>query len=469
MHERQKFEENWKQAFEGAEMAPSEHVWANVELDLAADENLRMKKRVVFYQRMAAGLVLLCASLGTYVWINRPTGQSLAVVTETQQSQANNQRGSADQQPAASPTANPTQPNVDARTTTALKATRGGERSISLVRVQPPADVALMVGAAMAATDSSRRALSTTAIADATQALSDAEITEAQPTESVVPEPQVVMTEEEALQVLNQQLAVVDETKQENRSVRESAWLAMGAAAGSYNPSTAAGSGQQDAAFGKFSDLALANQQNDRAEASRSSVGAAYSVGVSVGKKIAKRWMVQGGINYVNQQIDYTSNIRTYDASNSQVVFIPDYGAKMEATSAPIAAVTQSPDYTINSAIEMISLPVQAGYLIIDRKLGWQVNGGVASDFFVRNTLIDESGQAEKFSRGAGKDSPYRTVNLSGVVNTELSYLIGRHYRVALVPGIRYSFTSILKEGTSTPLVADIGFRFRYLFNPQQP
>jgi hypothetical protein len=117
--------------------------------------------------------------------------------------------------------------------------------------------------------------------------------------------------------------------------------------------------------------------------------------------------------------------------------------------------------------MEIVSIPVQAGYMIVDRRLGWQINAGVSSDFFLKNILEDKSGQRERFTQSAGSESPYRSVNWSGLMNTEVSYRIGNHYRLSLVPGVRYSFNSILKDPTDNgrPIVLDVGFRFKYLFD----
>jgi hypothetical protein len=132
------------------------------------------------------------------------------------------------------------------------------------------------------------------------------------------------------------------------------------------------------------------------------------------------------------------------------------------------ASVSYSSPYTINSANEFISVPVQAGYLFIDKKIGLQLNSGVSTDFFVRNTLSDPTGQRQSYSQSAGQDSPYRAVNFSGLMSSEVSYKLGRHYRLSLVPGMRYSFAPVLKSsaGSSTGnnMVWDIGFRFRYIF-----
>jgi hypothetical protein len=128
--------------------------------------------------------------------------------------------------------------------------------------------------------------------------------------------------------------------------------------------------------------------------------------------------------------------------------------------------IAVSSPYEINSVNEYISVPVQAGYLLVDRKIGLQLNSGLSTDFFMQNTLTDKSGQMASFSSSAGNDSPYRLISWSGLVGTELSYKIATHYRVSIAPGLRYSLNSVLKSDavSTNPLVWDVGFRFRYIF-----
>jgi len=124
--------------------------------------------------------------------------------------------------------------------------------------------------------------------------------------------------------------------------------------------------------------------------------------------------------------------------------------------------------YSVNNNVQFVNVPMQAGYLVVNKKIGVQLNAGISTDLFLQNTITPEGGSLEKSTQGAGDSSPYRTVNFSGLVGTELTYKFGAHYRLALNPGLRYPMNSIYKSSTgveAAPLTFDVGLRFRYIFN----
>jgi hypothetical protein len=240
-----------------------------------------------------------------------------------------------------------------------------------------------------------------------------------------------------------------------NKNADSKVWASLGASTGTYNPNA-----------GSLSSVAEANADASSPKAAvysqPSSGGTAFSFGMSAGKKIAERWVLQTGFNYFNQSLNYTSNVASLSPSNRASAYSSQFDAGL---SSGYFALT-SP-YTVNNSIELFSVPIQAGYMVVNRKVGVQVNTGISTDFFVRSTLVDESGQFDKFTQSAGDDSPIRPINWSGLFSTEMSYRIGDHYGVAVVPGMRYSFAPLSKPGEGSignVLIWDIGFRLRYHF-----
>lgn len=243
-----------------------------------------------------------------------------------------------------------------------------------------------------------------------------------------------------------------EEQKKEEYNDAEKLWTSVGFAAGSFNTVNSTASTSQS--------FAMNNVASQQAKAS----GSSYTVGLSMGTRVSKRWIVQGGVNYMTQSSDYTSNAvgASADFANFSAPAVNSIMSEADSRIVPTAP------YTINSSLRYVSIPLQAGYMIVNKRFGVQLNGGVSTDMFLQNTLTPESDNVSKTTQGSGEDSPYRTFNFSGLVGTEFSYKFGQHYRLALNPGIRYPFSSIYKSDqpiTAMPLTFDVGLRFRYIFH----
>lgn len=428
--ERQKFEENWKDAFDGAEATPPDGVWNSIELDLAGHESVVMKKKVVFYQRLAAAMVVFALLAGTYAFY---TSTNEARGTRHEQS-ATNEKPSVKTK--EKDNGNSSGQNEGPKENPVIASVSKKQKQ-EIQQQQPQQQLALV---------------------------EEAPIETHQPTESSIiaskePEEKTEITAvvSPLLQQLDEGPETVVEPKKSKRA-KESMWLALGGSAGNFTPNTPTATTPtvtQSSFDAKGPALAFSTIATPKPQPK---VGSSYSVGIGVGKKFG-RFVVQTGINLNKQQIDYTSNYDTHTSSNSSKAAMSDYLANS-------SDLTFTNEYTVSSTMDIVSIPVQLGYMIVDRRLGWQINAGASNDFFLRNVLVDKSGQREKSVEQSGSASPYRAVNWSALASTELSYRIGAHYRVSLVPGARYSVHSILKndKDTGRPVVLDVGFRFRYIF-----
>ena len=279
------------------------------------------------------------------------------------------------------------------------------------------------------------------------------------PTENILKETDTVAFIESPIKIAKvEELKSDEEKKVVKKVVEENWWAAVSGSAGSYDPNGGAATSSsllRNAPAGTFSPSA---SQNNTA-----SLGTAYSYGVNFGKRITPHWVLISGVGFLSQSINYPSNQAVFSASQAQA-FSAD-ASKLSNSNGTTAAPINS--YELNSINEFITVPLQAGYLIVNKKIGVQLNAGVASDIFVRNSLVDPTSRLSTNTQTAGENSTYRTFNWTGLVGTELSYRISNHYRISVIPGMRYSFNSILKPtvgGTITPLIWDVGFRFRYIF-----
>jgi len=217
--------------------------------------------------------------------------------------------------------------------------------------------------------------------------------------------------------------------------------------------------------------LAVAAGANTSASRPGNTPDNIYSLGLGVGTKVTNRWVVQGGINYLTQlSSGQASEVLTADALSTFRVASTTESSNLKDNkgSNQSQQLVGTAKYDANSQAQFISVPVQAGYLAVNRKFGLLVNAGIATNLFIRNTITPESDMIKKSSQNVGeKESDYNPVNFNGLFNTEISYKLGKRYRLALNPGLRYPFGSAYKSAakiTSTPLTMDVGLKFRYIF-----
>ena len=471
------YEEEWKEVFLNAEAVPASTSWTSIDLQLALAESGQMKKRVVYYKRMAAAAMIFALSVGSLgVWykykasINPVTSNE--VVTKEKGSQhleldaatirklKGVKRGSLGDLALAKTALTE---NIKGKTTYAVSKKSGifnRKENSGRGNVENPKDQMILPTTVGLVTDNSQQAFDSILIKNRIEnskgMFSDDGFMLAHDTRWPVNTVALSGSPTEEIVGVNPARKIEVKSKpKKDENIDEGWWASIGGSAGSYDPQTTTAS---------FASQAFQSQTNAALSvaptSTRATIGTSYSFGVLLGKRIAKHWLIMSGVNYMNQTIAYNSNIAVVDASNQAKAFVADLAGR----SSNIA--TTSP-YTINNSNEFVSVPLQAGYLIIDRKAGIQVNAGVSADLFIRNTLADASGRLASYSDSAGDNSAFQTLNWSGLVGTELSYKVTKHYRVSLVPGFRYSFNSVLRSTTGStlnPMVWDLGFRFRYIF-----
>ena len=506
--EREKFEESLKNAFDQAEIAPSEKVWTNIELDLEKEKGGNLKKRLMFYQMLAAASVVFALGIG---------GAGLYFSLRTQDSAANQLAqqvhpplDASVETPAgdaevnrATPPVSQTPPQTDQasaiRDNTAVERSApisaSGDRPASVLTDPSEKSVINAEGpdaffnATAARNDRATRTpygamthneslLAGTAGGNDLRALQHIDSERPLPPlynpreirlnipveEKEQVDPVVAMLAR--LEQREKEVQGTEKNKKDEDNLQENLWTSIGFAAGSFN--NVQSSTSASPAPASTASMALAAPIVDQ---ETKASGYSYSMGVNVGKKLSERWVLQGGVNYLTHASEYTANNVVVSTSNfqQQRFRAASTNELVNASEKDLSnKIVYSAPYNVNNSMRYLSIPLQAGYLLVNKTFGLQINAGVATDVFLQNTIKADSDQLDKISQPGGSDSPYRSLNLSGLFGTEFSYRFGDHYRIALNPGLRYPFNTIYKSDMgvqTTPLTFDVGLRFRYIFH----
>ena len=476
--EKGKFEGSVSDAFRNAEVSPGEDSWTNISLELEKANGAQLKKRVLVYKMLAAASVIFIVGLsfGMYV-MNDRNGELADQLALLQKQNAkrlpadNPNAKESNEQPvdASNPSSTQIAANNDRKN---LESSRRNESSrqrevVSRTESSDEANFEKVIAISEAEPEVAEKSAALTSYTD-----SDL------PALYKPSKPQIIARKEASIvdpvvlmmaRLNDREKEIQEKSDEKKEKSREKLWTSVGLAAGSFSssapsiPSTPIPVGITS---GRAQTFSL--NSNNVAEKEASADGIAYSVGVSLGANISNRWVLQGGVNYMTQSADYT--IET-------VVSDPDFktfktGSINEMTNAGAFTdtdekiVTTAP-YEVNKNMKYVSVPLQAGYLVINRAFALQLNAGIATDLFLQSTVSADGGGLSTSTEESGSDSQYRSVNFSGLVGTEISYRFSDHYRLALNPGIRYPLNSIYKSDIgidATPITFDLGLRFRYIF-----
>jgi hypothetical protein len=522
--ERQVFEDSWKESFKDSEISPSDSLWTNIELDLEKADGKAMKKRVLYFKLLAAASVAFAmtfAGVGGYYLLTQKQDTHLAEQQNKASEQARNSsitQGSNEisgSSPKKSEVVISDQTLLDSQALTSdSKKNNTGSKSSTKSRTlhgnqnvssQESFTVASDIDRNKASGKLKNETVSTSGFNSATNNESTRSTNSSSATQvAATPENDQRNTADDLLLPLAGSLPVIahinkpsmpaehtqstadpislmlakqnererelsseksKEKEKHSKNDRERIWTSVGFAAGSFNT---VNPGSTASTQNGFASLNNSYASNNVVQSESSAPGKSYSAGVSVGGKVSERWVLQGGVNYQTQSSSYTTSAVVRLADPEHATYKAASIAEISNAGKTDSRLVNTSTYSVNSNLQYISVPVQAGYMVVNRAVGLQFNAGVSTDLFLQSTLTPDGGTLEKSTQGNGDDSPYRPVNFSGLVGTELSYRFGYRYRLSINPGLRYPFSSIYKSDvpvSANPLTFDVGLRFRYIFN----
>lgn len=204
-------------------------------------------------------------------------------------------------------------------------------------------------------------------------------------------------------------------------------------------------------------------------------MGQAVSTNVAVdfGLQLGDRWTLESGLAYTSFENSGTAAISVLDVftiNNSD--FFGSNGLDpgiIDGSSNPInqganaretsIEIENNYDYNldINNTVRFASVPVRAGYFLVNNKLSLRLNAGVSANYLVEGQLSDPS--AEIVNGDAL--NLYNEWSFDGVGGLEFGYSLFDQFDVTIEPNYQHSITPISRlANTPSRFVLQTGLRY---------
>ena len=451
-NKRSDFEKEWHDAFEGAEMQPSEDLWTKLDAHLANDKADNYKKRILYYKLIAAASVLLAILVGLSTYIKDDISS------------------------------NPVISNADKGTTsktdkeTNALADNTDNNSHELLIDDPAEEETMENGIAAAGVFENKN------ISNDDKPLADKNDIFKQTVASATNEDpdkidklgwQDIKVYHHVYTIVNRHEIPAFEIIEEQEE--SPLWAGVKFSSGVFDPNFTSGS---SSLFGIASSDALAPEYlntvptragfaDSRREIEESSdPGLTFSFGFNFGLRLSKRFILQSGFAYTENTsssntsavIDEQSSAKTYP------LHVSNYHLQ-ELNLSDVRIVSDK--ISVNNRFEFVSIPVKAGYILLDKKVSIVLSAGLSTDIFLKNNMSDKGDTFSELTIQPGSASPYKSFSWNGLASTQLLYNFSDSYSLALEPSYMISLTGLTKGDyyyKSRPRAFSVGVGLRYHF-----
>jgi len=491
------FEKNWQERFEGAEAEPSKELWVGIEAGIANEEAARFKRGMAFYRWMAAAGVVLIAGLIGYYLVMTPesvqqvtedfkqeqeTEESIAGERSSELSQIpetresfpvtdvkDNSLGSeadervlSDNQPALENESEPAAAAVSENPSRLdnLRQSDDSDSDTNGSQVRSSQSTLAENRHSNLAQDSGQNTQSglyteqSGLYTEGQQSKSANGFVVEQPLSSVTGKDEILLPPLDKPELPENLIGVVVYPQKRSSSVESKLWAGLNLGSGYFDPNYQTASTQSSFQPGTAG----------RASGEEHSSGLSMSFGMEMGMQLSERWQLRGGLQYLDNNVQSSTNL-VLDNRTPVLNSTIDSDA-LSDESFNNRNVSYVPTELDNS-FQFLSVPVQAGYLIVNTKVKLLLNAGVSSDFFLKNRISAVDQQLESLTISPGSDAPFRSVFFSGLFGAQASYELLPRYVLTLEPRYKLALTDFTRPEvsyTSTPSSFGVGVGIKYVF-----
>ncbi|GAA5027148.1 hypothetical protein GCM10011506_13460 [Marivirga lumbricoides] len=187
--------------------------------------------------------------------------------------------------------------------------------------------------------------------------------------------------------------------------------------------------------------------------------------GVHAGVNINERWKIRSGLQFGNYRTSSESSTVIRDMNSEQ--FFPYHGASSATELSEGKIINVTSEYDFYNDFQILSVPLIVSYKFIDRKFGMALVSGATADLLLKNTIRGGSDQISDINFDKNDKQSYKKVFYSGLAGLEFSYSFSKHYAISLTPTYKKALMNITNDNAtfnSSPDFISLDMSIQYLF-----
>jgi len=473
------FEDQWSEAFDGAEASPPDHLWASIDGALANKEASGYKKRVIFFKWVAAASVLLAIAFGVALLNENGLDEHLvAGSVEGDVVRGNEERPKAEsrQDEKTSPFVGDVirETNKGSSVAKEDKLTGGSDQTNnSVVILDDPTENKLEVAEAVTTEEEgSSTVVDTNAIpivsfdnvGDQAENNDQIELAQENGVEGLAQEDLYELSYLKPKSIENTSYVEPWETDFLYRVPDLSAgkellayqgfdlWAGVSFGSGSFNPgSEAAETANFDAVVEDAFAVQDARSLNNSNSISYAS-GNSFSAGMNIGGKVSRKILISSGLHYNAVSPGSSSSIIITDNQSNKSFALANDVAESESLNDGLASgslIASQGVTNFSNTLQYLTIPLKAGYVVLDRKLNLTVNSGMATNILIGSSLQNSNGGLQNFSGSTSNNEAFNKTYFDLLTSIELGYKLMDKYHLSLEPSYRRAVNNFTSEGNA--------------------
>lgn len=480
------FDKHWEDVFQDAEMSPPDKVWSQIDSDLSKQEAGHFKRKAFMFKLLAAASIAFAMGIGLFSLNYYLENESAHGLVESEIQTVNDEVDPANS--GSQPIQSDEVHDQENRASGQLK-TKGSDENITGEDLATHEKETIALNSNQEGNESARDTENTALV----PLFIDEEAAQfgigEEQNESHVILASLNQLESQGITVaydddLHYQIdhiyliPIMPRGASKKRSTEKDdngiLMASLDFSAGQFNPNFEQGASNIPTPSGAFaadsrSEMASFNATNKnfllvRNAGQETKPELTYSYGANLGFKVTSRFLVQTGFAY--RKSNTTTTTTGYienPGDNSRIPIVASYQYQL----AGLSKVKPIDETNLSNQYEFASIPIRAGYVLLNKKINLTLLAGISSEFFINNSISDGSNYLETLSSSDAAESPYKNVYFNGTLGTMLGYSFAKNYSVTIEPSYRMAINSFTKDSfylSSYPSSFMVSFGVAYNF-----